>query len=227
MQIYVQPIGFANFFLKKLTDRRRTLPYFHGIMELPSYYQRLIKKYPQVTIEEWRLLDNLSTVRYLRKGDSFLRYGKVARFAAFVLSGQFKFSLLDDEGNEKIVKFGFADDFLANCESYQKRTPSTIGITAIEDAVILRINTKKLHHLYGLHPNLLQVKLLLYQELLEQLSEHQYILSLKSPLQRYRFLLEHRPAIIQKISLTNIARYLYISREALSRARILLSARCP
>jgi hypothetical protein len=95
----------------------------------------------------------------------------------------------------------------------------------MEDAVILRINIKKLQPLYDLHMNLLQVNLQLYQELLEQQAEHQYILSLKSPLQRYRFLLEHRPAVIQKISLTNIARYLYISREAVSRARILLSGR--
>jgi CRP-like cAMP-binding protein len=194
-------------------------------MQLPSYYQGLIKKYPQVTHEEWQLLDNISTVKHIRKGESFLRYGRVARYSAFVLSGQFKFTLLDEEGDERIVKFSFADDFLANCESYNKRAPSNISITAMEDSTVLRINIKKLQPLYDLHMNLLHVNLQLYQELLEQQSEHQYILSLKSPLQRYRFLVEHRPAIIQKISLTNIARYLYISREALSRARILLSAR--
>jgi CRP-like cAMP-binding protein len=194
-------------------------------MQLPSYYQRLQKKYPQVTMEEWQLLDSIAVVRYIRKGDCFLRFGRVARYAAFVLSGQFKSSLLTEEGNEKILQFSFTDDFLANCESYHKRTPSNISITAMEDAVILRINIKKLQPLYDLHMNLLQVNLQLYQELLEQQAEHQYILSLKSPLQRYRFLLEHRPAVIQKISLTNIARYLYISREAVSRARILLSGR--
>jgi len=194
-------------------------------MQLPLYYQGLIKKYPQVTVEEWQLLDNISTVKHIRKGENFLRYGRVARYSAFVLSGQFKFTLLDEEGNERIVKFSFADDFLANCESYNKKAPSNISITAMEDSVVLRINIKKLQPLYDLHMNLLHVNLQLYQELLEQQSEHQYILSLKSPLQRYRFLVEHRPAIIQKISLTNIARYLYISREALSRARILWSAR--
>jgi CRP-like cAMP-binding protein len=192
-------------------------------MELPSYFQRLIKKYPHVTTEEWQLLDDFSTVRYLRKGDSFLAYGKVARFSAFVLSGQFKFSLLDEEGKERIVKFAFTDDFLANCESYHKKAPSNINITAIADAVILRINNKKLHYLYDVRNNLLQVKLCLYQELLGQLTEHQNILSLKSPMQRYRFLLEQRPDIIQNVSLTNIARYLYISREALSRVRVSLS----
>ncbi|WCT14503.1 Crp/Fnr family transcriptional regulator [Mucilaginibacter jinjuensis] len=190
--------------------------------ELPCWYDELRKKYPIVTEDEWRLLDLMATVKQVKKGDSFLKYGKVARFSAFVISGTFKFSIQDEDGNEKIIKFGFPNDFLANCESYNKKAPSAVSITALEDAVVLRINIKKLQPLYDLHMNLLHVNLQLYQEILEQQSEHQYILSLKSPLRRYRYLLERRPAIIQKISLTNIARYLYISREALSRARLFM-----
>lgn len=187
--------------------------------ELPDWYQALKKKYPVVTDAEWALLHRLAAVKHIRKGDTFLRYGKIARYSAFVISGMFKFSILDEEGNEKIIKFGFANDFLANCESYNKRAPSAVSITALEDALVLRINIKKLQPLYDLHMNLLHVNLELYRELSEQQSEHQHILSLKSPVGRYRYLLERRPAIIQKITLTNIARYLYISREALSRAR--------
>ncbi|AYL97796.1 Crp/Fnr family transcriptional regulator [Mucilaginibacter celer] len=190
--------------------------------ELPYWYNQLKNKYPIVTDDEWRLLDVMAVVKHIKKGDTFLKYGKVARFSAFVISGSFKYNIPDEDGQEKIIKFAFADDFLANCESYNKKTPSAVNIVALEDAVILRINIKKLQPLYGLHMNLLHVNLQLYQEISEQQSEHQYMLSLKSPLQRYRYLMERRPVIIRKISLTNIARYLYISREALSRARLLL-----
>jgi CRP-like cAMP-binding protein len=188
--------------------------------ELPFWYEQFKKKYPIVSDEEWRLLDVMANVKHIKKGDPFLKYGKVARFSAFVISGLFKFSIQDEDGNERIIKFGFPDDFLANCESYNKKAPSAVSIIALEDAVVLRINIKKLQPLYDLHMNLLHVNLQLYQEILEQQSEHQYILSLKSPVRRYRYLLERRPAIIKMISLTNIARYLYISREALSRARL-------
>ncbi len=191
--------------------------------ELPDWYEPLKRKYPVVTEEEWALLDRLATVKHIRKGDAFLSYGKVARFSAFVISGLFKFSIQDEDGNEKIIKFGFPNDFLANCESYNKRVPSAMSISALEDAVVLKINIKKLQPLYDLHLNLLHVNLELYREISEQQSEHQHILSLRSPLGRYRYLLERRPLIIQKITLTNIARYLYISREALSRARLLVS----
>jgi len=190
---------------------------------LPNWYEPLKRKYPIVTDEEWLLLDHIASVKHLKKGDPFLRYGKIARFSAFVISGTFKFSIQDEDSNEKIIKFGFTNDFLANCESYNKRAPSAVSITALEDAVILKINIKKLQPLYDLHMNLLHVNLELYREISEQQSEHQHILSLKSPLGRYRYLLERRPLIIQKVTLTNIARYLYISREALSRARLFVA----
>ncbi|SFW18938.1 Crp/Fnr family transcriptional regulator [Chitinophaga sancti] len=192
-------------------------------MPLPSYYQRLIKKYPQVSVEEWRLLDQLATVRHIKKGEHFLRVGKVARNAAFILSGHFKYSFTGDDDSEKILKFGFTDDFLTNCQSFNSNKPSYMNITALEDSVILRFNINNVRPLYDLHCSILHVNIQVYQDIMEEQAEHQYILSLKSPLERYRFLMRNRPLIIQKISLTNIARYLFTSREALSRARVMIT----
>lgn len=192
-------------------------------MPLPSYYQRLIKKYPQVSEEEWHLLDQLATVRHIKKGEHFLRVGKVARNAAFILSGHFKYSFIGEDDSEKILKFGFTDDFLTNCQSFNNNKPSYLNITALEDAVILRFNINNVRPLYDLHCSILHVNIQVYQDIMEEQAEHQFILSLKSPLERYRFLIRNRPLIIQKISLTNIARYLYTSREALSRARVMMT----
>lgn len=192
-------------------------------MPLPSYYQRLIKKYPQVSEEEWQLLDQLATVRHIKKGEHFLRVGKVARYAAFILSGHFKYSFTGDDDSEKILKFGFTDDFLTNCQSFNNNKPSYMNITALEDSVILRFNINNVRPLYDLHCSILHVNIQVYQDIMEEQAEHQYILSLKSPLERYRFLMRNRPLIIQKISLTNIARYLFTSREALSRARVMIT----
>ncbi|QNL48156.1 Crp/Fnr family transcriptional regulator [Olivibacter sp. SDN3] len=192
-----------------------------------DWYHRLRKKYTIVNEEEWQLLDRMTEVKILKKGESFLQYGKIARYAAFVICGKFAFTIFDDEGNERILRFGFADDFLANCESYYRMEPSSITITALEDSIVRRINIKDVQPLYDLHMCIANVNLQIYQEIAEQDLEHQYILSLKSPVKRYKFLLKHRPAIIRKISLTNIAKYLYVSRESLSRARLNLLNRPP
>jgi len=182
----------------------------------------LRKKYPIVNDEEWQLLDKLTSSRVIRKGEHFLDYGKIARYGAFVISGKFAFSILNEEGNENIVRFAFEDDFLANCESYYRNTVSAVKITALEDSVIRKVNIKKLQPLYDLHMCIADINLKIYQDITENNFEHQYILSLKSPAKRYKFLMEKRPEIIRKISIKNIAKYLYVSREAISRARLFL-----
>jgi CRP-like cAMP-binding protein len=189
---------------------------------LYNWYDKLKVKYPIVSDHEWGLLDRMTKKKLIRKGESFLSYGRVARYAAFICSGQFKFTIADEDGNENIIRFAFEDDFLANCDSYYSRSPSAIKITAMEDSEIRKFNIKKLQPLYDLHMSIASVNLRIYQELAQESFEHQYILSLKSPVKRYKFLLENRPLIIKRISLTNIARYLYVSREAISRARIFL-----
>jgi CRP-like cAMP-binding protein len=188
-------------------------------MELPPYFARLAKKYRRITPKEWELVNQFAEIIPIQKGDHFLQHGEIAHFAAFVISGQFKFNLYDDDGNEKILKFSFIDDFLANCDSYHNDIPSKLNIEAIEDSVVLRLNISQMQPLFDLHINILRINLDLYQDILENHAEHQYILSLKTPLQKYRYLLRSKPMIIQKISLTNISKYLYTSREALSRAR--------
>ncbi len=59
---------------------------------LPYWYEPLEGKYSVATEEEWALLDHLATIKHIRKGNTILRYGKIARFSAFVISGLFKFS---------------------------------------------------------------------------------------------------------------------------------------
>lgn len=189
---------------------------------ISAWYFQLKQKYPVVSDEEWMLFDKMARTRTIKKGDNFLSYGKVARNAAFVVSGKFAFTIIDDEGNEKIIKFGFPDDLLANCESFHQHAPSKICITALEDAVVMSVKIKQLQPLYDLHMCIANVNLKIYQEAAEQTFEHQYMLSLKSPVKRYKFLMENRPEIIRKISLKNIAKYLYVSREAISRARLYL-----
>jgi CRP-like cAMP-binding protein len=183
----------------------------------------LKQKYPIVTDEEWQLLEKMTSMKTIKMGEHFLDYGRLAKQGAFIISGQFSFNILNEDGDENIVRFAFADDFLANCESYYRNAPSGVKITALEDSVIRIINIKKLQPLYDLHMCIANINLKIYQEITENNSEHQYLLSLKSPVKRYKFLLEKRPEIIRRISIKNIAKYLYVSREAISRARLLLS----
>lgn len=159
---------------------------------LAEWYLPLKNKYPNVSDDEWHLLYKYGKFKTIKKGNSFLSSGKIARYSAFVISSQFAYTIMDDEGNEKIIKFGLANDFLANCESFYQKKPSIINIIALEDSVICSINIKQLQPLYNIHMCIADVNLAIYQEAAQQTFEHQFMLSFKSPVKRYKFLLEKR-----------------------------------
>jgi hypothetical protein len=54
---------------------------------------------------------------------------------------------------------------------------------------------------------------------MQQHEEHLKILSLSNPIARYQYIMKNHPKLIQKVTMTDLAKYLYVSREALSRAR--------
>jgi CRP-like cAMP-binding protein len=49
--------------------------------------------------------------------------------------------------------------------------------------------------------------------------EHHNMMMMKQPSDRYQYVLEKKPELIQKVSLTHLSSYLGMSRETLSRIR--------
>ena len=61
-------------------------------------------------------------------------------------------------------------------------------------------------------------RVLLEQLLIEQ-EDYANFMKVNSPAERYAYTLKYRPELLQKISLTQLASYLGMSRESISRAR--------
>jgi hypothetical protein len=40
--------------------------------ELPAWYGQLMEKYPIVTLEEWKLLHAMASVKHIKKGEPLL-----------------------------------------------------------------------------------------------------------------------------------------------------------
>ena len=60
-----------------------------------DWYLPLKGKYPNVAHEEWVLLTKSAKTKVIKKSECFLPLGKVAHSAAFVISGQFAFTIVD------------------------------------------------------------------------------------------------------------------------------------
>ena len=186
---------------------------------LVSSYQIISRNQGKMNMCDWEKIWLSSTVKQLNRGDSFIHTGKVSKYSAFVLDGLLKQTYNDEDGNERNLNFYFSGDFLCNCESYKNNKPSVSSITAIENSVIMVVNNDELYHLKNTDHGIALWALSTSQSIMQQQSEHLQIISIKDPFERYCFLLQNKPHMIANVSGTELARYLYVSRETVSRAR--------
>ena len=166
---------------------------------------------------EQRLLDRI-TLSHLERNDRLLDEGKVCKAVYYLESGCVR-SVMNVEGNEINLNFALDDSFTTNLKSLRNETPSEYTIQACEPSVIWRFDKNSLFELYNESPEIAGFGRNLLEQLLVEQEEHANLFKIKSPAERYRHILESNPLLLQKITLTQMASYIGISRETLSRIR--------
>lgn len=171
----------------------------------------------ELDLSVWRelFLSKGSPMRF-RKGEIFVRHGKRLRYCGFVLSGTFKYTIADSNGNIHVVGFVFSDDLLGDFMSIIRQSPAKTNIVAATDAEVMVCDISVVRTMLDNKPDL-------RNKMTENLFCQAYELFLeqhvKSPKDRYVALLKRCPDILQNISLKEMASYLNITPTHLSRIR--------
>ena len=165
----------------------------------------------------WKeLCEKHGRLHHFRRGEYFARTGKVLKNAGWIVSGGFKHSLIDNDGNAKTVGLVFEGSVLANYISSMHGKKMPTDIIALEDSDVLVIPSSLIRERLMFDPTL-------YIKFLDALFEQAYEQVLNNyrstPEQRYRQLLTRYPRLFDLVSLGEIATYLNISRRQLHRIR--------
>ncbi|GMN05374.1 hypothetical protein MTsPCn5_07620 [Croceitalea sp. MTPC5] len=123
------------------------------------------------------------------------------------------------DGREDYLEFFLLGSFACDLESLSTQTTSKKNLMAMSDCSVLYIPRAKLLELYEVSPSYER----LGRKMLEHLvaSQHQFAAILKnlSPQEKYAFIKEKRPQLLQQVPLKYLASYLGLARETLSRIR--------
>lgn len=163
-------------------------------------------------------LENVLHEKHFNKGEVILREGQVCRYFYFIVSGCIRSFGLEN-GKEVNLKFYFEDDTACDFISFRQEEPSQIYLVAMEDCAVCY--SAKIEAV-PVFQNTIALHILLFrffQELYFKEEEHSNSFKLLSPEERYHFLLEHKPHYLQRIPLMQLASYLGMSRETLTRIR--------
>ncbi|MBL7838172.1 MAG: Crp/Fnr family transcriptional regulator [Bacteroidetes bacterium] len=176
-----------------------------------------ISKYITLTDEEKHALLELNLFHTFKKGNILLKEGQTSQESFFVLKGCIRVYYLID-GEEKTTAFYTEMDALTpHC--VVSKTPSEYFISCVEDCMILVSDTNMSDEVNRRFPKFDLMCRKLSEELLAKQQIDFDAFKTSSPEQRYLNLIQKRPDLIQRVPQHQLASYLGIKPQSLSRLR--------
>jgi len=176
-----------------------------------------ISKYISLNEDEKNALVSLDLFHSLRKGTTLLNEGQKSKDSYFVLKGCIRTYYVID-GEEKTTAFYTEMDALTpHC--VLSKAPSDYFISCVEDSILSISNSDMEAEINSRFPKFDTMCRKLSEELLakERINFDEFKTS--SPEQRYLNLLQKRPDLIQRVPQQQLASYLGIKPQSLSRLR--------
>ena len=180
---------------------------------------RFIAKYITLTEEELAFFHTLLKHRKLKKKSFLLQEGEICDFEAFVLKGCIRSYYIDKDGVETILLFAVEDWWVSDLTSFSEQKPSNLFIETIEDCEVLSIDYKNKSLLFQKIPAFERMFRLLVQRALGVLQQRFYASVSQTAEERYLQFMEKYPLVAQRVPQHQIARYIGVSPEFLSKVR--------
>lgn len=157
--------------------------------------------------------------RRIKRRQFILQENDICNHFTFVVEGCLKMYGVDNNGNEHNLQFAAENDWIADIGSLHKEQPSKLYIEAIEPSLILQIARKDLWHLYNNYPKFdRNFRVIIENKFIEL--QNRVLQNISSTAQeRYETFLEQYPHLSTRLPNTQIASYLGITPEFLSKIR--------
>ncbi|MBF8247297.1 MAG: Crp/Fnr family transcriptional regulator [Bacteroidetes bacterium] len=182
-----------------------------------------IKKRIRLTQEEFNLCGQFFTPRNLKKRQFLLQEGDVCKYLAFVNSGCLREYTVDQKGEEHIIQFAIQDWWISDLNSFLSGATSTHNVDAMQDSEVLILEKEARDKMLEAVPKMERFFRLLLEA--NHVATHKRINASLSATaeERYLAFIKTYPALVEQVPQSQIASYLGITPQSLSRIRKELS----
>ena len=180
---------------------------------------RFVAKYITLTEEEVVFFHQLLRYKKVPKKTFLLQEGEICDFEAFILKGCIRTYYLDKEGVETILLFAVEEWWASDITSFSERIPSNLFIETLEECELLTIDYAGKSRLFEKIPAFERMFRLLVQRSLSVLQQRFYSSISETAEERSLQFLEKYPLVAQRVPQHQIARYIGVSPEFLSKVR--------
>jgi len=161
--------------------------------------------------------------RKVKRRQFILQENDSCKHYTFVVSGCFKMYGVDENGGEHIIQFAAENEWITDISSFHSGKASQLYIEALEPSVVLQIDQTNLIYLYHNYHKFDRIFRVIIENKYTELQNRvmQNISSIAE--ERYFTFLEQYPKLANRLPNTQIASYIGITPEFLSKVRRLSS----
>lgn len=158
-------------------------------------------------------------VESFQKNEIIQEEGSICKFVYFICSGCLQHFIYTPDAEEVTNEIFTEQAWYADLHSFSEQIPTKDNIRALEDTVVCKINAENFQKMMITIPQFPIVYSRILEEILQQ-SKHRVenFLALDAK-DRFKWLQQHRPDLLKRVSNKVIASYLGIREETLSRLK--------
>ena len=169
--------------------------------------------------EDWRELDDMLSIVDSGKGDFLLHQGVHEMEQYFVLDGLLKRVVSNADAKEMILRFADERDIETSYAAWRLNTPTPYSIVSVTKARVAKLPMPKWVSFMDQHPRFKEIFEYEVMRLMSEIMAHTITLHLlDAPGRVHRFLRKH-PELADRIPKKELAAYLNLSAETLSRLK--------
>ncbi|WP_028889886.1 Crp/Fnr family transcriptional regulator [Tenacibaculum ovolyticum] len=185
-------------------------------MDLLAQY---VKKLVKISDKNLNKFLNLFSLTSIKKKEYLLKQDDICEFEGFVIKGCFRLYTIDEKGNEHTSYFAIKNWWVTDLNSFLDKTPAKLTIQALEDSEVLIINTENKTKAYQEIPEIEKMFRIMTQKSNVALEQRMIRNISTTADQRYLEFITKYPQISERLTNIQIASYLGISHEFLSKIR--------
>ncbi|MCG8329645.1 MAG: Crp/Fnr family transcriptional regulator [Chitinophagales bacterium] len=178
---------------------------------------KYLSKYTVITQELERAIEESTFFRSFKKGTVLLMEGEISNECYFILEGCIR-SYFYKDGEEKTIEF-YTEEQAVTPSTYGTSTPSTYYLECLEDTITSVGNPELEKETFRKYPQLESLSRVIAEAVITKERESFTQFKTSTPKERYLNLLKARPGLVQRVPQYQIASYLGIKPESLSRIK--------
>lgn len=158
-------------------------------------------------------------IKTFTKGDVLLHQGDKSEYCIYVISGCIRQYRINEDGDEITSEFYTEEQWINVFNESIHDDSSKYTLSCVEDCVLIYSHETNKDDMFDRYGDLKDMVNVMLGEKIGEINETMFSFASMSPEDRYKNLLERRPGLINRVPQHQLASYLGIKPESLSRIK--------